>query len=514
MGGRLHTHSNAWVAISDFLTLKWVRSGYEIPFITRPPPLSNLPLPFSLPNNAEKKELLLVELKALVTKQALVRVAPQDLNKPAFYSLLVLVPKVTGGFRPVLDVSRLNKFIECPHFKMETTASIQLAIRPGDWSFSIDLTDAYLHVMMHPKSRKFLRLALSTSEVYEFRVLPFGLNTAPLVFTRLATTVAAALRQRGIRIHVFLDDWLILGQNRALLQSQIPEILTLIKNLGFLVNQKKSRLVLSQRFEYLGIYFDTASQLVRPADHLIAKAILTGSPTSLAETITPRLLMSKIGLFVSIARYVPLGRLFLRPVQFWLRNRWSQLNGDLEDRLVVTSSLSLALVRWTDSEWLHKGTPLLPPSPTITLFTDASTWGWGASLGEINISGIWTPQERLFHINFLEMKAFHNALLELQDHLRSQTLLLLTDNSTVVCYLRKLGGTRSSILCDLTWQIYLLLHALKVDLLVRHIPSKLNVLADALSRPRPLLTEWTLSTIVFRRLQSFLPALSVDMFGP
>jgi hypothetical protein len=456
---------------------------------------------------------LLQEIHTLLQKQALVRVMPQDLLKPAFYSLLFLVPKWNGGFRPVIDVSRLNRFVDCPHFKMETVRTIQQAVRPGDWSFSIDLSDAYLHVPIHPSSRRFLRIALSTSEVYEFRVLPFGLNTAPRVFTRVATAVAAHLRRRGIRIHVYLDDWLVLDQNRLSLEERIPEILLFVRSLGFLVNEKKSRLYPSQRFEHLGLLFDTSAQMIRPADHLVEKAILAGSATDLLVNLTPRRLMQVIGLLNALADFVPLGRLRLRPIQFWLRNRWSQKDKDLDGFLVATQTLSQALAQWTDSDWLLQGIPLVRAKPSCVLFTDASTWGWGASLGDTRISGIWTPSERLAHINVLEMRAVLLAFKALRDLVRKQSVLLLTDNTVCVCYLRKQGGLRSPVLCDLTWEIYLFLHSLEVDLQVRHIPSKLNVMADALSRRRPLLTEWTLNMRVFSRVQSIVPALSVDLFA-
>ena len=52
------------------------------------------------------------------------------------------------------------------------------------------MQDAYSHVLIHPDSMKYLRFAIK-NKVYKFRVLPFGLNTASQVFTRLGHRVAA-----------------------------------------------------------------------------------------------------------------------------------------------------------------------------------------------------------------------------------------------------------------------------------------------------------------------------------
>ena len=119
------------------------------------------------------------------------------LNSPGFYSNVFLVCKASGGWRPVIDLKSLNAHISAPHFRMSTTGSVLSTMRKGDYALKIDLQDAYFHVPIHPRSRKYLRLALE-NKVYQFRALPFGLNTAPQVFTHLGHTVAGYLHRLGI----------------------------------------------------------------------------------------------------------------------------------------------------------------------------------------------------------------------------------------------------------------------------------------------------------------------------
>ena len=94
---------------------------------------------------------------------------------------MFLVQKPNGTYRPILNVSKLNVHISCPQFKMETVQLVCAAVRPQDWTCSIDLQDVYLHIPIHPASYRYLRLAVSPTEVYHFRTFPVGLNTAPLV---------------------------------------------------------------------------------------------------------------------------------------------------------------------------------------------------------------------------------------------------------------------------------------------------------------------------------------------
>ena len=113
-----------------------------------------------------------------MSKQALI---PADPSTPGFYSHLFVVPKKTGGFRPVIDLKALNQFITCRTFRMETPRSIRDQLRQGEWTTSIDLADAYLHIPIDLAFQPFLRIAVQ-GQVWQFQAMPFGLNIAPRTF--------------------------------------------------------------------------------------------------------------------------------------------------------------------------------------------------------------------------------------------------------------------------------------------------------------------------------------------
>ena len=133
----------------------------------------------------------------------------------------------------VINLKPLNRFIVAAHFKMEGLAMLKDLLRPGDWMASIDLKDAYLSVAIWEEHRKYLRFVWN-SQLYEFQCLPFGLCSAPRVFTKLLKPVLARLRHQGIRLIMYLDDMLVMAQSREELEGHLLQITSLIEFLGFL----------------------------------------------------------------------------------------------------------------------------------------------------------------------------------------------------------------------------------------------------------------------------------------
>ena len=144
-------------------------------------------------------------------------------------------------WRPVIDLNRLNTFLHVEKFKMETPESIRTSLIPGEWVSSIDLSDTYLHIPIHPKSRKYLRFCYK-SQVFQFTSLPFGLATAPQVFTMIVKEVKLMALSRGLRIHQHLDDWLIRSQSQEEAQVNTQAVVDLTQSLGWIINQEKSEL--------------------------------------------------------------------------------------------------------------------------------------------------------------------------------------------------------------------------------------------------------------------------------
>ena len=115
---------------------------------------------------------------------------------------------------------------------------------------------------------------------------------------------------------------------------------------------------------------------------------------------------------------------------------------------------------------------------------------------------MWSPQESLLHINNLEMRAARLAVTNFQARLQDSCVMLSTDNTSVVSYVQAQGGTHSHLCRDLN-----------ISLSAKHIPGRLNALADGLSQKHQLLpSEWTLHQEVANQIFFSVNRPLVDLF--
>ncbi|KAL0174654.1 hypothetical protein M9458_030622, partial [Cirrhinus mrigala] len=132
--------------------------------------------------------------------------------KKGFYSSYFIVPKKSGGLRPILDLRALNWALHKIPLKILTLKHILRFVRDQDWFVAVDLKDAYFYVSILSRHRPFLRFAFE-GQALQYKVLPFGLSLLPCMFTKIEEAALAPLREVGICI---LDDWLILAHSREL----------------------------------------------------------------------------------------------------------------------------------------------------------------------------------------------------------------------------------------------------------------------------------------------------------
>ena len=210
----------------------------------------------------------------------------------------------------------------------------------------------------------------------------------------------------------------------------------------------KSGKIRTETYSFVGYEYHLDSALVKPTQERWLKLQDLILRLKSKHVLTARCVMSLIGLLASTEKMVPEGRLHMRPFQFHLKEHWRypQL---LDNLLPWTEAIAAHLDWWQNPSNVMKGADLHAKDHSIQLFTDASNEDWGAQLDQNSTKGLWSDREKRLHINVLELKAVSLALRDLKDQCQNQTVLVATDNSTVVAYINKQGGTHSAEMCAL-----------------------------------------------------------------
>ncbi|XP_040200959.1 uncharacterized protein LOC120932552 [Rana temporaria] len=505
VGGRLMFFTLAWSAITaDSWVLNTV-AGFQIDLVS-PPTLGVSPPPIHF--SEENVTLIDSELRELIAKHAVTEVTTPS---PGFFSNLFLVKKKGGGYRPVINLRDLNQHVAYRHFKMEGIHCLRDLLTPGDWLVKVDLKDAYLTVPMHPDSQHLLRFRW-WGRIWQFTCLPFGLSSAPWCFTKLLKPVVAALRSRGVRLIIYLDDLLILTHSKTMAYRHMNWTIDLLQTLGFIINREKSVLVPAQEMEFLGFSIDTHLAILRLPSAKLAlirkeiRAVLRKGFLSL------RILARIVGLLAASIQAI-----FPAPLHYRALQRLKILH--LRQGLRYADEVSLspearAELRW----WLRhatdwNGRTIFNTRPDVVIESDASLRGWGARLGLRSTGGIWSREESLLHINALELSA---ALFAIQSFLATRTnccVLLRMDNIAAVQYINRLGGTRSKILADISAEIWHFCLSRDISLVAEYIPGVSNTIADWNSRYLVDSSDWGLDCSVFTRIELLWGPLGIDLFA-
>ncbi|XP_040264037.1 uncharacterized protein LOC120979380 [Bufo bufo] len=484
VGGRLRLFSQAWSRItSDQWVLSTVR-GFHIE-------LTSFPLSISLPHpvvlSEQNRVLVDSELSDLVRKGA---VEPAPGPPYGVISNIFLVAKKGGQMRPVINLRALNAFVVYRHFKMEGIHLLRDLLQMGDWMVKLDLKDAYLTVPVEDVSRNLLCFSWQGS-VWRFTCLPFGLSSAPWCFTKLMRPAMAWLRSRGVRLIIYLDDILIMAQDRSVLLDHLRWTMDLLSELGFLLNREKSCLSPSREMEFLGFMVDsTAGTLSLPSAKIrsIRKELLRARSS---PRIPLRQLARIIGLLASSIQAVFPAPLHYRALQR-LKIAHLRKGASYVDWIPLDEETREELSWWIHNLHAWNGKAIFGQRPDFVVDSDASLSGWGAHCEGITTGGGWSEIETGFHINALELLAGSFAIKSFTRDTARSCIQLRMDNVSAVRYINGMGGTRSTILSRLAkdfWD-YCLFKELVV--LAEYLPGVHNIHADWSSRHLSDSSDWQL----------------------
>ncbi len=181
------------------------------------------------------------------------------------------------------------------------------------------------------------------------------------------------MREQGVCILNYLDDWLILARSREQLCEHRDSVLSHHCLLGLQVNWEKSKLAPVQRISFLCIELDSVKQSARLTEEH-AQSVFNCLNTFRGRTAVPLKNFQRLPRHMAAtAAVTPLGLLYMRPLQHWLHGRvprWAWQRGT--NRVAITSECRQAFSPWSDPLFLWAGVPLEQVSRHAVVFTNTS----------------------------------------------------------------------------------------------------------------------------------------------
>ena len=184
-------------------------------------------------------------------------------STPYVVNQLSVSVQASGKKRLILDLRHVNQYSQTQRVKYKDWKVALLYFQKGSYMISFDLKSGYHHIyLIHADYQQFLGFAWKWSDepsfrVFTFTILPFGLASAPRVFTKCLKLIEKYWRFQGVRIALFLDDGWLIENSLSACRVLSCKIKTDFYNAGLVSNDEKSIWQLSQSIEWLGIIWNS-----------------------------------------------------------------------------------------------------------------------------------------------------------------------------------------------------------------------------------------------------------------
>ncbi len=401
-------------------------------------------------------------------------------------------PHQPGKYRLIVDLSAPPAFsvndgipaglCSLDYVSVDQAARLVMKCGRGALMAKCDLQSAYRHVPIHPEDQELLGFEWG-GRTYRDRALPFGLRSAPKLFSAVADGLAWAMQCEGIVncLH-YLDDFLFWGPplsqecGRALQRAA-----ALCERLGLPVAPHKT-VGPTTTLTFLGIEMDSEAQLLRlPADKL-DRLRQTLARWGSKRHATKHELQVLLGVLSHAAAVVRPGRTFIRHLidTSKIPRRQSQ-----KVRLNVSCRADIAWWSSFAQEW--NGVALFPDLPAgATVVSDASgNWGCGAynTLSHQWFQLQWPASWSGVSIAVKELIPIVVSAALWGQNWSGSCILFRSDNQAVVSCLSS-RSARDPHLAHLLRCLFFLEARFRFEHKAKHIAGCTNTAADALSRNR------------------------------
>lgn len=493
-----------------------------------------------------------------------------------FVSRLFTVPKSSGGHRLIHSLAQLNQYVTPVTFRMSSIRDAVVATSPGRTLFArLDLSQSFFNLPVADALQHYLGAVDHRGRVYECMQAPMGLSVSPRALTQVLAPVMARLSTvSGCKAVIpYCDDALLVFDcDEATARRGVLAAVRLLTDLGLELSVAKCALRPSTQVSFLGFVLDaSAAEVSVPStkwQSCRAAVRRMSSRLRACKAVQPREVASLIGQLRALRPAVEQAFVHTTRLCAWLKQisrrvyshtellksrSWIGLPSTPMPPPADSEALLTELARWIALPASWRRTPMLrmlESRVVLRMWTDASTSvGWGAAatvqwpqlveaeqpvpkkiqaLGELRVSGVWSPNERALHINTLESRAirlameaaiswwwrtlWHTPALQayfgpvrcaaFRAALSRSTICVFTDSRVAMTVFGAVRP-RSQELADEVAGLDLLLRDHPVAparVLYRHIAGQDNGLADRLSRMEFQSLDWEVTRLAYDRL--------------
>ena len=448
----------------------------------------------------ENYKLMSAKLKKEISKEFLSVVDSPMICTHA----LGCVPK-DEGIRGIVDCSRpvdisVNNFASnvASKFKYNSVNDVADMMTGGEFTCTLDISDAFRAVHTHPVSR--IRQGLSwdfgegTVHLKDNR-LSMGLSSAPFCFNKISDFVVRVLAREGVtRCVNYLDDYCLVADSQQQGREDQRLLIKILRHLGFDISFRKLSDP-AQVTRFLGIDIDSQDMCLRlPADKLKRLQVSVQGYSS-KSSATKQELDELAGLLAHCSTVIRGGNTFTRRI-YDLCASESRPYAHVK----LTEEFQEDILWWKGFAAMFNGSSKIrsPLTPTLGLYSDSSFWGYGAYSDFDWLAGPWDPSNKwasvLDHhyvgstdvatdenINVLELFPILKAMERWGEKWRDCKICCVTDNTQVMWAIRK-GRSKNKF--SMVWlrEIFWLSVRYNFTLSAVYIASEDNVLCDSLSR--------------------------------
>ena len=249
------------------LVLRIICEGYQLPFV-------QLPRPKTVKNHSSAQcqfDFVADSIRDFMERGCIKEVKSEE----AVICSPLGVVNNGKKLRLILDLRYVNTYLAKFKFKMEDLKTVARVYEKGDYVITFDLKSGYHRIEIAQEHQKYLGFkwfnAEGTITTYVFCVLPFGLSTAPYVFTKVTRVLLRRWREWGIRCQLYMDDGS--GGHSTVEGARVvaKQMKADLLRAGFVPNEQKSQWEPSQTVEMLGMRIDLKEGRIFATERRVAR---------------------------------------------------------------------------------------------------------------------------------------------------------------------------------------------------------------------------------------------------